>query len=103
VDSALDFRYSTVGEELIDGTVRGLRISDMLGLAAASGGADSLQCPAKAHLLIGMLGNRHILTFHHEGDVGELGFLEAFHESTVWVWIDGVGRVFGLAGTPVGG
>jgi hypothetical protein len=91
VDSALDFRYSTLGEELIDGTVRGLRIADMLGFAAASGGANSLQGPAKAHLLIGMFGDCHILSFHHEGDVGELGFLEAFHEGTVWVWIHSVG------------
>jgi hypothetical protein len=50
----------------------------MLGLALASSGALFFESPDQANVLVGVFRDSYLLPFHHVGDVGELGFPEAF-------------------------
>jgi hypothetical protein len=64
----------------------------MLGLALASGRALSFEGPDEADILARMLGDHgDILSFHHAGDVGELGFPESFEDGSVSVGVKPVG------------
>jgi hypothetical protein len=64
----------------------------MLGLALASGRTFSFEGPDESDILVGMLGNGDILSFHHVGDVGKLGFPEALEDSSVGVGVEHGGR-----------
>jgi hypothetical protein len=53
----------------------------------------SFEGPDEApHILVGVLGNSDILSFHHVGDIGELGFPEALEDSSVGVGVEHGGR-----------
>jgi hypothetical protein len=58
------------------GTVGGLGVTEMLALALTASQTLSLESPNKADILVGVLGNGDILSFHHVGDVSEFGFPE---------------------------
>jgi hypothetical protein len=65
---------------------------DMLALALTSSRTLSFESPDKAHILVEVLGNGDILSFHHVGDVGEFGFPEALEDSSVGVGVKHSGR-----------
>jgi hypothetical protein len=69
-----------------------LGVTNVLGLALASGRALPLEGPDKADVLVGMPGDGDILSFHHVGDVGKLEFPEAFEDSSVGVGVEHCGR-----------
>jgi hypothetical protein len=92
---------STLGEQLGDGVVGGLGVTDMLALALAAWRTLSFEGPNEANILVEVLGNGDILSFHHAGDVSELGFPEAFEGSSVGVGVKHGGRHRLLARHPV--
>jgi hypothetical protein len=60
---------------------------DVLALVLASSQTLSFESPEEAHILVGVLGNGDILSFHHVRDVGEFGFPEALEDSSVGVGV----------------
>ncbi len=71
-DSPLGLGDATAGEQGADGSVSGLGVSDMLGLAATSSRAFTLEGPGEADIVARVLGDLDAVAFHHGRDVREL-------------------------------
>ena len=71
-DSPLGFWDATAGEQGANGSVGGLRVADMLGLATTGSRAFAFESPGEADIVARMLGDFDAVAFHHGSDIAEL-------------------------------